>query len=69
MRESPGLKPAYFGDIKSFSKNLSILLESNRLNVLPPIGKSETGGKFLTVCYHPFYNLNTILVFFQSKGT
>ena len=42
MQESPGLKPECFGDIKSFFlKKLSILLSSNRSNILRQIGKSE----------------------------
>ena len=72
MQESPGLRPDCFRDIICFSnKKLSISLQSNRSNILPQIGKSETAGQFTTACLSPFFrNWNNISFFpFEGKFT
>ena len=47
---------------------LSISQWKNHSNILPKISKRETGGKFLTVCLSPFWQIVTIFTCFYSKG-
>ena len=66
MQESPPLKSDWCGDIKLLSVRYgSTSLYIKRSSILPLIGSSETGLKFLTSCLLSFLCMSTTLAFFQ----
>ena len=60
--------PGWFKEIKLFSiKKEYIWLQSRRSNILPKIGRSETGPQFLIPLLSFFLWADTTLTFFYSK--
>ena len=68
MQESPGLKPDWFWDIKSFSmKNENISLYNNLSRTSPHIWKRETGLYFFIDRLSFFMNRGNV-GFFPTQG-
>ena len=66
MHESPGLKPNWFWEIKSFTIKYSKRLLPT--NVFPQMWIKETGQKFFKICYLLFLRRGTVFDFFHSVG-
>ena len=65
MRESPGLNPDYFGDIRLlFKKHFNMLSYAIRSKTLLQIGRRGTRRYFLMFSLSPFLKIGTMFPFF-----